>query len=268
MSGEQFCAFLMSFCAGYPVGWRILKELYEDKKISLQTARRMGLYCVNAGPAFIVSAIGDGILGDRIIGKYLLLSQATATVILAFFIERKQKPQKATAVYEKTRLCDAFVESTAEGAASIFGICGWVVLFSAFSQLICCGILPPAVTKSVILMTEVTAAASAANGNILLISTILSFCGLSVHCQIYSSAKNCAPKYEVFLMCRLAHAALSTAVTYLCLSLDGRTETVISNGISTVKANTSFTYSSATALLIMSVVLIASVNDRKNYKFM
>lgn len=266
LSGEEFCIFLMSFFAGYPVGMRMIKEMYDNGSISLQRARKMALYCVNAGPAFIVSAIGGGMLCDRTLGKYLLMSQAFATLLLCFFIEFKSKADNTPHSGNNLSFCDAFVESTADGAKSVFSICGWVILFSAFLSVVNCGIFPTFIIKALKYTMEVTTGAASAKGNILIISALLSFCGFSVHCQIYSVGKGCAPKYGVFLICRTIHAIISVCVTYAFLYLDNRTIHTISNGINTVRENTSFTYTSAAALILMSVFFMISVSTQKKYK--
>ena len=265
LSGEEFCIFLMSFFAGYPVGMRMIKEQYDKGRITQKKAQRMALYCINAGPAFIVSAIGGGMLGDRTTGKYLLLSQAFATLLLCFVIEFKNKADNTISSDNNLSLCDAFVESTADGAKAVFSICCWVILFSSFISVINCKILPSFIVKILNYSLEVTTGAAAANGNILIICALLSFAGFSVHCQVYSVGKNCAPKYSVFLIYRAIHAVISVTATFIFLMLDNRTVQTISNGINTVRENTSFTYASSAALILMSVFLIISVNSQKNY---
>ncbi len=265
-SGEQFCVFLMSFLAGYPIGVRLIKEMYMEEKISADRAKLMSLYCVNAGPAFVLAVVGEGILGDRTLGIFLLISNIIATVFLAVIIERKQTPIKINAVNDNMKIGDAFVDATVGASQSIFGICAWVILFSALLSVIDCGIFPDIVCNAVLFTSEVTTAAAGAGGNVLIISSILSFCGLCVHCQVYSSGKGIMPKYPIFLACRFLHAAISSLCTFILLKLDKRTVETFSNGIITQRVNTSFSYTGAIALMIMCVCLIISVSGNKKYK--
>ncbi len=266
LSGEQFCVFLMSMLAGYPVGVRLIRELYDQNKISLRRARKMMLYCVNAGPAFILTAVGQGILQDKILGVILLLSNTITTLILAAIIELKEKPIEYKNERKNIILGDAFVDATAESTHAILGICSWVILFSAFLAVINCGILPNAVAKMITMAAEVTTAAANAGGNVLIISLILSFGGLSVHCQIYSIGKEIMPSYPNFALFRLLHAAISAGITFLLLKLDKRTIVTISNGILIKRANTSFSYAGAAALIMMSICLIISISSNKKQK--
>ncbi len=267
LSGEQFCVLIMSCLAGYPVGIKLIKTLCAQDAITAEQAKRMSLYCINAGPAFILTAVGEGMLGNRYYGRILLFANLMATLIICFVTEVRQTPPVSAVKKESTPISDAFVDATADAAKSIFGICGWVVLFSSILSIINCGVLPENVCKPLEYLFEVTTAAMATK-NILLISAILSFCGLCVHCQVYSVGKGATAPYGKFLLFRAFHASISVLITYIFLKSDNRAIHTISNNISTVRNNVSFTYTSAIALIILSLVLCVSVSDRKNLKFM
>lgn len=55
---EAGSALLMSMTGGYPVGARTIAQLLEQGRIQPRTARRMLCFCINAGPAFVVSTVG------------------------------------------------------------------------------------------------------------------------------------------------------------------------------------------------------------------
>lgn len=267
LNGEEFCVFLLSFFCGFPIGIKMINELYENKKISHYRASKMSIYCVNAGPTFVISAIGAGILGDISLGKILLLSNFVATFLLAIIVEFREKSEDVKQNIKNTSLSEVFVESTTKSAESMFSICAWIVLFSGLFEILKLKFIPQVIYKILLFSSEVTMASVEAGGNILLISAILSFCGFSVHCQIYSMGRKIMCKYYVFLAFRIMHALFSTVTTFLLLKFDNRAIQTISNGISAQRENASFTYSSAIALLILCVCLIISVNNRKKYNF-
>lgn len=260
LSGKQFCVFLMSFLAGYPVGMRLICELAESGEIDKEQAKRMGLYCVNAGPAFILVAVGEGMLADKFYGIILLISSFTATLILALITKSNHTPRTAVTDIKKAYISDAFVEGVAEASKSVFGICGWVILFSALLSTLSESFLPSYVTDLICSLSEVTTAAVYAKGNILKISATIGFGGLSVHCQIYSSGKSYAPKYTKFLLFRLIHAAISVGITYLLLKFYGKSVAVISSGTKIIRQNVSFTYASAAALMILCAFSVLSLS--------
>ena len=265
LSGEEFCVFLMSFLAGYPVGMRLINELNSADKITKEQGARMALYCVNAGPAFIIIAVGEGILRSRELGIILFLSNLFATLILAFLCERRHSPPPQIENLEKAYISDAFVQSVADAAASIFSVCGWVLLFSALL-----GALEfDGVFRDVIYaFCEVTNGVIFCKKNLLLISAILSFGGFSVHCQIYSVGKSCAPKYIKFLVFRIFHTLLSLAFLYLILSVKGISVTTFSNGITPIRQNLSFSLAGAISLFLMSLFLILTTQFEKRNKLL
>ncbi len=268
LSGEQFCVLLMSCLAGYPVGIKLAHTLYTQGKITLEEAQRMGLYCINAGPAFILTAVGEGMFGDRYYGRILLLGNIIATLIICIIAQAKHKPCITSPTKVAGPLSDAFVESAADASRSMFAICAWVVLFSSVLSIINCGLLPRKICRFFTYTLEVTTGALAAGNNILIIAAILSFCGLCVHCQVYSVAKEAAPPYSKFLAFRALHAAISVLFTYIFLKADDRAVHTITNNINIVRNNVSFTYASAAALILLSMFLCFSVSERKNMKFM
>ena len=262
-SGEQFCVFLMSFLAGYPVGIRLINELAEQKKITSEQAKRMGLYCVNAGPAFILVAVGEGILHDRALGIILFLGNLIATVLLAIITEFSSKPPIYVKNELEANIGDSFVESVAQAATSVFGICAWVILFSALLSALKCKFIPNFIYAPISYACEVTNGVIFARRNLLMVAAILSFGGFSVHCQFYSIGKKNAPPYLKFLLFRAFHAALSAAFVYLLLMLSGKTVTTFSNGVEPIRQNISFTVAGAISLMLMSIFLISSTQYEK-----
>ncbi len=265
LSGEEFCVFLMSFLAGYPVGIRLISELAKGGKISKEQGARMALYCVNAGPAFIIIAVGEGILKNRELGVILFLANLLSTLILAVLCERKHTPPPLTQNAEKPYISDAFVESVADASKSVFSVCGWVLLFSALlAALNFSGIFRDIIYA----LCEVTNGVIFCKSNLILISSILSFGGFSVHAQIYSVGKTISPNYAKFLLFRICHAALSSAFVYLILTISGRTVATFSNGITPLRQNLSFSVAGAVSLFLMSIFLILTTQFEKRNKLL
>ena len=55
---------LLSFLGGYPAGARGVSLLLEEKQITREQAGRMMAFCVAPGPAFVVTFVGWGHLGE------------------------------------------------------------------------------------------------------------------------------------------------------------------------------------------------------------
>ncbi|MCD8037165.1 MAG: hypothetical protein LUE88_07315 [Clostridiales bacterium] len=57
--------FVIGFLSGYPVGARLVSNLYADGKITKSTAEHMMAFSNNPGIVFIISAVSSSMLSDR-----------------------------------------------------------------------------------------------------------------------------------------------------------------------------------------------------------
>ena len=268
LSGEKFCVLIMSSIGGFPVGARLIRSLYDRGAISENEAKRTMLYSISGGPAFILTAVGSGILGSAKLGQIFLISNMLSTLFLAIIIEMGAKNDLIIEKAPSCKISDALVEAVLDSSRAILSICGWVILFSSLLSIIECGLFPQKIVFISSILLEVTTAVIAAKNHPLLIPAILSFCGLCVHCQVYSALKEIAPKYPLFLLFRGIHALFSTAITYLFIANDSSVISTISNNIIPNRNNVSFTYTSAFALILLSILLIVSVGANKKDKIM
>lgn len=217
----QFAVFLMSMTGGFPVGARLVRELYKSGAISLKKAQSMVCYCVNAGPAFVVVALGAGMLRNRAAGFILLISHLLASAVLASvfeFLSRKEETLPRAACKEKPPLGDLFVGSTADAASSVFSVSAWVVFFSCLDAVLTAAL--PQAPAALLGVLEVTNGlkAVAGRGDLTLCSMLLGWGGLSVHFQVLAAARETRPKAHVFFLSRLAHGGISALFTSLILS--------------------------------------------------
>ncbi|MEE1161028.1 MAG: hypothetical protein U0K70_03100 [Acutalibacteraceae bacterium] len=227
LSPQQFSLMLLSFIGGYPVGGKLLNEAVKSGKISKENAGIMLNYCVNAGPAFIVLAVGGGILGSKKIGYILLLAHIISSLILSLvfghFIKNDNTDSENTA--ESFSPADNFVVSVCEAASAIFSVCAYVILFSTVNEYMNCLSEKISVLKYISPLLEVTNAVTGMR-NIVIIAFLLGFAGVSVWCQIISMGKLIKINFAVFTLSRTAHGVLSAVITALLLKAFGIAVTV------------------------------------------
>lgn len=129
---KLFSIFLISSIGGYPIGAKLIADLYKTNKIDKNTADDMLSYCYLSGPAFIGGIIGVEIFSDIKTGILIFLSILTANFIIAFFIGLKNdipSPEKNYEQY-KIRMSD-LITSISNGGKSMFGICTVIIFFSS-----------------------------------------------------------------------------------------------------------------------------------------
>lgn len=255
---DMFITFLFSTLGGYPVGCKLINELYVQKKINLKTANIMQCYCVNAGPAFVITAVGVGIFSSKKIGIILFLSHISASLIMAIFAAkytRKNFKETQTIKSHKNTFAENFVLSTADAAASIIGICSFIILFSAINSYLEYFSNRVPILEIITYFTEVTIGTTKCK-NIVFASFLLGFSGVSIWCQILSTSKNAKINFKLFVMGRFLHATLSSVITFFILKYVNLPINTISNK-KLINIDIFYTnFSLAISLAIMIMVLL------------
>ena len=261
MPAELFFYVLLSFIGGYPIGAKLINEMVENGSIDKKSGQTMMLYCVNAGPAFIVSAVGSAVLNSKAIGYVLLFSHtlASLTIMIAvngfgknFIFQKKSKKNLSPG--------DNFVISVAEASSTLVKICSFVILFSSVN-----GYLKPMINKSVIIkplicLLEITNSVTLTN-NVFIISGMLGLGGICVWFQIFSVGNKIGIKPLKFILFRIIHGALSVLITKIVLIITKIKVPTVTNNIST-----KIFYSTpciSVSVLVMTVIFIISISTKK-----
>ena len=279
----------LSFIAGYPVGASTASRLHEDGTLSSDEALRMTCFAVCGGPAFIVKAVGQGMLGSVRAGILLLSAHISAAVLLGIFSgiysrlsdRRRRKTDKGSAPAQppaeqshvdihtsavsakRKSVADAFVESVRDGCTGMFSICGCVIIFSCILSIISSFNLPETASTALGCLLEVTTGCfnAASSGNLVFIAAVLGFGGLSVCCQIFSAAGGLRINYVKFFSFRLMHAALSAVIMLVLQSIFPAAAAVSGSmdaGITALPSQASVPASAA--LVFMSIIFLCSTS--------
>lgn len=262
---DMFFTYLLSILGGYPVGARLIGELYKQNSIDEKTADIMLMYCVNAGPAFIISVVG-GVFGSRKIGIILLISHITASFVIALFCGNLLKKRNFE-LYKNIKINKTFseniVESVSDASAAILQICSFVTLFSVVNSYIDLFFDNVPILKYVTYFTEVTSAVTKTN-NIVFISFLLGFSGISIWCQVFALSGGRKLNFLRFSLGRILHGALSASITAFLIN-------ILKIKISTYSNGTDFTneflYTDTAlflAMTIMVIVLLTFIYSKNN----
>ncbi len=136
LPGSLGAAFLMSFVGGYPVGARMLSSMLKRQEIDSDTAAVALCFCVNAGPSFLISAVGAGMLGSRKAGMLLLAAQICSALVVGRISCRTLHRKSVKAPSAGPLDSNGFVHAVQGASAGILGICAFVVAFSAITALL------------------------------------------------------------------------------------------------------------------------------------
>ena len=115
---------LVGILGGYPVGAGNIATEYRSHRLSLIDARRLSIFCNNAGPSFLFGILGP-LFPNAGWTWALWIVQISAAVLNGILL-----PNGSTnTVSSQDSRCVSFSEALNRGVKSIGLVCGWVIIF-------------------------------------------------------------------------------------------------------------------------------------------
>lgn len=219
LDGEKATVLLISLVAGYPVGAKLIACAFEKGKLSKAQAERMLAFCVNAGPAFVINAVGVGALNSRSDGLRLFAAMLCTSLLFAAVAERLPKRTEKTAVpkiaFEAPQPCksprpltEAFTQSVSEAGGAMLTLCFFVIFFSgAVGGL--SDFLPESLQGAAALLEITGGIRHFGRSELPKLAFFLGFGGLSVIFQVASASSVFKPSFLSIILPRLLHGTVS-----------------------------------------------------------
>lgn len=245
--------FVMGFLSGYPVGAKIVSDLYSNAAFTKEEAERMLPLTNNSGPLFIVGTVGISFYSNTLIGIILLithiLSSITIGVINGLFSRLKiintysnRSPIKLNKDNSISELGEILSNSIMNSIKTILLIGGFVTLFSVviailektkiiifFSRLIsstihCNSNIVNALLSGIIEFTNGLSKLStihlkSISINIILSSIIIGFGGVSVTLQVSSIICKHHLSIKKYILSKIFQALVASFYTFLLLKI-------------------------------------------------
>lgn len=256
---------LMSVIGGYPAGARSIAALYEDGEISRGQAERMLTFCVNAGPSFVVTAVGAGFLHSPRAGAILFSAQLIVFLTLGVgsALKAEREPSCSAKGRGKDRgISRALIASASDAARSTLNMCCFVILFASLMNLLRMVCTVPVWSAGLSALLEVTggcADLARLGAAPWAVSAAIGWGGVCVHFQIFSTLTELKFSRFRFLLSRLLQAALSAAVSWGLMLLFPETAEAFCSFAGPVRGGLSATPPAAAALLALCSALLLSI---------
>lgn len=277
---------LVSFIGGYPAGGVAVGELVSRGDITPRQGKRMLRFCVCGGPAFILSAVGAGMLGSVRYGAVLFAAHIAAAILLGIAqrIWVGRHPLVSAAPMEPRRpakplpVSAAFVESVNAACRSLLYMCGFVVLFAALLTLAdvsgVSGFFQALLTAPLRLtdadlselpsllsgLLEVSCGCVEAAGSgafaPFLLGFVLGWGGLSVHCQLAAALHEYKLLDRNFFLARLLHGLLGGILSFVLFRFVPLPLDVFNPLQDAIVAPTATSAAASVALLLMCGMLL------------
>lgn len=229
----SFYTFLMAIMSGYPVGSKMVADLFLQGKITREDAFKMTSFCSTSGPMFIIGAVGIGMFKNQTIGYILFISHVLGAIlngILFGRIKLRQNnslqdepplPQNQNSAQKKSDISEIVLNSTLAILSVGCIITIFFIVIECFSPLL--SLLPDTLRFFVEGVIEITKGcidiSSLQNLNLatILCSFVISFGGISTVLQSLTMLSSIKMRARFFLLQKFCHAIFSTLVTVVLL---------------------------------------------------
>ncbi len=210
---------IMSMIGGFPVGIKMISNLLNDGAITKNQAQRLCIFCMNGGPAFIITAVGVNMFKSTKVGIIIFASLCISNLIIGVFTRFLGDKNELISYHKTQPTLSSLSSAISDTLQSVLGICAWVVIFSALTNCIKLYIKNESVFIATTAFLEVTKGCIALVGKmpIPIITAVIGFGGICVHCQVLSNIKTCGMKYSHFFVCRILCGAVAAFISYLLL---------------------------------------------------
>ena len=221
INGAGIGAFLSGIVGGFPVGAKNALSLYENGKISKCECERLMCFSNLPSPAYVISAIGIGILSGFKIGITLYITVISGAIISGFIIGINKTFSKNCDIIKEQNY--SFVKSLKDSTFASVTVVFFISFFSGLCGLLKSSPLPPLLKCFLISVSEVGNATLYISDlcilpsklSIALIAFSLSFSGICVIMQSLAIKK----EKEISIKKCLLYKMLQGGISFLIILL-------------------------------------------------
>ena len=127
--------FFFGLLSGYPMGAKLIAQLYEQRQLSLADAQQLLAFSNCPGPLFLIGTVGVGFFGMPAFGYLLWLSAFLGAVATGILFRRKKSvaPLPSASAFPYQPLTEVLSASVADALRTILLIGGYLILFAVLS---------------------------------------------------------------------------------------------------------------------------------------
>ncbi len=255
LPGISSIPIILGIFSGYPIGAKIVKDLYERKLISKNNANTLLAFTNNSGPLFIVSFIGISLYHDTKTGILLLITHIISAIIVGLILTNFNKKisydkedinisnNKSSLYNSNKNIANIVVDSVKDSVNTSLFIGGFIIFFSVIICLLTNSFFFDILSKpinyilslfnissittipflqGVIEMTNGINSISTLNTipyiyKISITAFILGIGGLSIYMQLLSIISTTDLSTKKYIIGKIMHGIISCALTYVLI---------------------------------------------------
>lgn len=227
LPGAAGFGFITGLTSGYPIGAKTVADLKRKGKLTVREAQHLLAFSNNAGPLFILGAVGIGMFQSSRIGYILWATHILAAITLGIILRPKEIPLLQNTLKQyvviKEPIGKILGEAVKNAMESITLIGGIIIFFSVVVALIEHLLLPENVLVSGIFagFIEVTggvrrlAAIEPSTFTLGAAAFAIGFGGFSVHAQSSHFIAGTGIKIFPYLITKFIHGVIAAIYTIL-----------------------------------------------------
>ncbi|MBQ9071556.1 MAG: hypothetical protein IJY25_00155 [Bacilli bacterium] len=221
-------ALIMSIMSGTPSNAKYLKDLFNNKLISIKDVKKCLNFCHFTNPIFILGTIGYTFLGNKKMGLIILISHYLSAIIIGLFNKKDNdfisiESDKINSNNNFINILKQSINSTIDTLFLILGIITTCLIVTCILNNIINLDNNYKFVYGLIEITQGLKYLSLSNFSIeiktILSSFFISFGGLCIHAQVFSILDNKKIRYLPYFSSRLIHGILSSILTYLLIRI-------------------------------------------------
>lgn len=251
----------LSLIGGYPVGAVTIRTLYKDGLLKDKDCEKLIMFCVSAGPGFLVTYIGAAMTRNLRLGYILLVSQILSVIILGiiarFTINSEYKTQSENLTKLPIKVKEALVYCVDNAIRTCAQMCVLVMIFSGI-----CEIYVTLIKENPSLMW-ITALLEISNGikfmaesyPTALIAFVCGFGGICVHLQIFVQLSEIRYSKCNFYIFRILQGLICAGTAFVLTKIFPISKSVFS----TIKDGKAQLYTTSAGCIFLVITCIAFI---------
>lgn len=260
VNGNGLIAVILGLMGGYPVGAKTVAEFYSDEKLSQQEASKLMNWCVNPGPAFVITAVGSFMLNNTRSGIILYVSSVLSALCIGIFTRffNNTDVLKKPSAGKKESSSNLIIKSVAKGTEGMLSMCGWVLTFSAAASLTDALVSTEGLRLFLQCTAEVTTGCGICTDVPLplpALSAVIGFGGLAVIAQVTPYLNKCGVSVKQFICWKAINSALSGFICSVLLRIFPQT-TAVSGTLNTHSPTPALSNGISVALILVLTCLV------------
>lgn len=241
LNGISSYAYFMSILSGYPVGSKIVSDLFAQNLITKSGATRLSILASTSGPLFIIGAVGVSMFQSKTVGFIMYLTHILSSFLTALIFRNYGDSERLNPSLLSSETCDNILyECVYSSVISALVVGGFVSIFYVLSEILLdfkllyplecvfkfllmplssSNLEAKAVAAGIIEFTKgasMLCKISITPLTISLTNFLITFGGVSVITQSLAFLKKAQVNAFVFIFAKLMSAVICFVICYLC----------------------------------------------------